>query len=102
MKRHAQSLSGDDQGTWNWPLNLADYDRNPVLSQAESNELDRLVGRQVVWQIHKPSKVILQRLLHPIEDVMTCINLYSEKRTDLIRVMMIETYRRGKALWGLR
>ncbi len=100
MKRRVQSLPDRDQDTWNWPFDLADYDRDPALSQAERNELDRLMGQQAVWQIRKPSKAILQRLLHPIEDVMTYINLYSRKRYDLIRVMLIETYRRGTAFWG--
>lgn len=61
--------------TWPWPLDLSRYNRTPTLTEAEYAELDRCFGsgRQMTApprRIRQRTRVLLDRLLHPILDVL--------------------------------
>ena len=59
---------------WCWPLNLDGYDKAPQLSANESAALQKLF---VLTQghIYPRTKQILQRLVRPIDDALTAIQV---------------------------
>lgn len=84
---------------WQWPVDSTKYDRAPGLSETEQGELERLFGTE-----HRPithaTKVVLQRLVQPIEDVLTVLHADANIRYEAIRILLLEIYRRHQVFWG--
>src|SRR5215470_4904577 len=88
------------RSSWLWPINVSAYDRNPTLGEAERAALSsRFKGGQT-QQERKSSKLMLSRLLQPIEDVLTFLHADANTRYDMIRVLLFEMHRRGTAFWA--
>ena len=88
------------RSSWVWPLNVSAYDRNATLSEVERTALSsRFKGGQTK-QERNSSKLMLSRLLQPIEDVLTFLHADSNTRYDMIRVLLFEMHRRGTAFWA--
>lgn len=86
--------------SWVWPINVSAYDRNPTLSEAERTALSsRFKGGQTK-QERDASKLMLSRLLQPIEDVVSFLHPDANTRYDMIRVLLFEMHRRGTAFWA--
>ncbi len=84
--------------TWQWPFDLTQYDRNPVLSETESAELNRQFWLR--HQVRSQNKTVLHRLVQPIDDVLTFLNASDNIRRDTIRFMIIAIHRRGTPFWA--
>jgi hypothetical protein len=83
---------------WRWPLNVATYDRSATLSEEESAELEYLV--QAHHQAHRRTRAVLHRLLQPIDDVLAYTNAPRSKRSEIVRVFLVEMHQRHTAFWG--
>ncbi len=86
------------QPIWQWPINVAMYNRSPMLSEEESAELEYLV--QAHHQAHRRTRSALHRLLQPIDDVLAYTNAPRSKRPEIVRVLLVEMQRRNIAFWG--
>jgi integrase len=75
------------------------HDRFPGLYSEELAELRRLVNERKT-QIRKPSKLILHRLLQPVEDVLKLIHTSEVTIGAAYRVLCREMERRETAFWG--
>lgn len=97
QQKQASSL----ESSWAWPINVSVYDRNPMLSEAEQAALrSRFFKEGQTKQERDSIKLILSRLLQPIEDVLSYLHADANTRYDMIRVLLYETYRRGTAFWA--
>jgi integrase len=95
-----QALSCPPQhDTWQWPLNLDNYDRTPVLSEAERVEIDRRL-HDPLGQLHKRTKTVIRRLLLPLYDVLELVHARRMARYGSIRTMLIEMHRRQTPYWA--
>ena len=81
-----------------WPINVAEYDRSPALSEMERSALEGILS-QPHRQIRKPTKAVLDRLGRPIYDALTYMNVSLERRDDILRVLLIEMWRSGVSFW---
>ena len=96
-----------DQQPWQWQLDLEAYDRSPVFSEDEYQELEQKMSNPRA-QLKKRSWKSLSRLLQPIEDVSrACFEKNSssskggrDRRAILVRVMAIEMYRYKTPFWA--
>lgn len=84
---------------WHWPVDGATYDRTPELSETEVQALERHFGAEY-RPITKATKVVLQRLVQPIEDVLTVLHTDANIRSEAIRILLLEMYRQHLAFWG--
>jgi len=84
---------------WSWPINVATYDRTTELCPEELQELRRKLSMKKS-PFRARSWAILDRLLHPIEDVLDCIDAPLDKRRVIVRAMMCEMSWRGRSFWG--
>src|SRR6266487_220963 len=84
--------------TWQWPLPIANYDQNPVLSDAERTEIDRQL-HDPMGPLRKPSKTAIQRLLLPLSDVLEFVHAHRMVCSAMMHIMLIEMHRRGTAFW---
>ena len=82
-----------------WPLNLAAYDRTPVLSASERAQLE-YIFTQPNRQIRKPSRRTLARLVCPIEDVLRYIRASRNDSFTVIRLICFEMHSRGTPFWA--
>ncbi len=82
-----------------WPVDVTRYDRSPDLNEAERAELEWLMNRQP-FQLRPSSKLILHRLLLPLEDVFAMTHLHPHICGETLRVMAMEMYYRGKTFWA--
>jgi integrase len=100
MSQQPQILS-PCHSTWTWPLDPTNYDRFPGLYEEERAELDRHLGQvpDKHKQIHSQSKVVLHRLLQPIEDLLDYLQRTRRRRFEIERVFLIEMQRRGTSFW---
>ena len=88
------------RSSWVWPLNVSAYDCNPTLSDVECTALSsRFKGGQTK-QERNASKLMLARLLQPIEDVLSFLHADANTRYDMIRVLLCEMHHRGTAFWA--
>ena len=85
--------------SWCWPINVAEYDRSPALSEMERSALEGVLS-QSHGQIRKPTKAVLDRLVRPIYDALTYMNVSLERRDDILRVLLIEMWRSGVSFWA--
>jgi integrase len=88
------------RSSWVWPINISAYDRNPTLSEAERTALSSRFKEGQTKQERDSSKLMLTRLLQPIEDVLTFLHADANTRYDMIRVLLFEMHRRGTAFWA--
>ena len=98
MNQPAVPLSPSPHG-WHWPVDIARYDRSPHLTEVERAELERAMKRKP-FQLRPPTKLLLHRLLQPLQDVFTATHLSPIIRHDTMRIMLIEMHRRGKTFWA--
>ena len=82
-----------------WPVDVTQYDRSPHLHEAERAELKRVMDHSP-FQLRPSTKMLLHRLLQPIQDVFTVTHPSPNVCHDTMRVMVIEMYRRGKTFWA--
>lgn len=82
-----------------WPVDIARYDRSPDLNEDERAELKRVMQRKP-FHLSPSTKVLLHRLLQPLQDVFTVTHLSSSIWPDTIRVLVVEMYRRDKTFWA--
>jgi integrase len=85
--------------SWPWPLNLAAYDRTPVLSERERAQLEYIFTRSH-GQVRKPTKRVLARLIRPIEEALRYLHVPSDDSFAVIRIMCIEMHQRGTPFWA--
>lgn len=98
MNEPAVPLSPSPHG-WHWPVDIAHYDRSPHLTEAEWAELERIMKRKP-FQLRPSTKMLLHRLLRPLQDVFTVTHLSPTICHDTMRIMLIEMHRRGKTFWS--
>jgi hypothetical protein len=88
--------------SWTWPVKLDEYDRTPELKPVEA-EILRANRSSLVGGI-TPSEVIekcnLPRLMKPLEDVCTHIELQSKYWANLKAMMLRDVAARGRSYWG--
>lgn len=80
------------QSAWQWPVNLLSYDRAKKLSSLEQEHIKILVDRFAAggkaW--HKEARIILERLLNPLHDVLNYIGVVNTiKRKNTICTTVI-------------
>lgn len=86
---------------WQWPLDLARYDRTPQLRPAEQEELDMVMCRRNAGASHLYSNVkYLQRLLHPIQDALRWTQVPDSTGRSVVSILMQEMDRRRTSFWG--
>jgi hypothetical protein len=85
-----------------WPIKLDDYDRNPELNVEEVEALRSSLPSLANGV--PPSIVIekcgLPRLMKPLEDVCTHIELQRKYWTNLKALMIRDVAERGRSFWG--
>lgn len=89
---------------WAWPITLDSYDRNPEL-RAEETEKLRANAPSLADGV-APSIVIekcgFPRLMKPLEDVSTHIELHRKYWPNLKALMVRDMAARGKSFWSWR
>jgi integrase len=95
MNRSVTSLSPPSH-PWIWPVDVARYDCSPDLNEAE---LKRVMRRKP-FHLYPSTKVLLHRLLQPLQDVFTVTHLSPTICSETVRVLVVEMYRRGKTFWA--
>jgi len=87
---------------WVWPIKLDDYDRNPELNLEEAETLRSSlpslangVPPSIVIE-----KCVLPRLMKPLEDVCTHIELQRKYWPNLKALMIRDVAERGRTFWG--
>lgn len=98
MNRSVTSLSPPAH-PWIWPVDVARYDCSPDLNEAERAELKRVMRRKP-FHLYPSTKVLLHRLLQPLQDVFTVTHLSPTICSETVRVLVVEMYRRGKTFWA--
>ena len=87
---------------WVWPIKLDDYDRNPELNSEEAETLRSSLPS--LANAVPPSIVIekcgLPRLMKPLEDVCTHIELQRKYWPNLKALMIRDVAERGRSFWG--
>lgn len=87
---------------WVWPIRLDDYDRTPELNTEEAETLRAY--QPCLENGVPPSTVVdkcgLPRLMKPLEDVCTHIELQRKYWPNLKALMMRDVGRRGRTFWG--
>lgn len=87
---------------WVWPIQLDDYDRTPELN---TEEAERLRTYQACLENGVPPSTVVEkcglpRLMTPLEDVCTHIELQRKYWPNLKALMMRDIGRRGRSFWG--
>ncbi len=98
MKQQTALLPSSSRA-FRWPVDVSQYDRSPDLGEVEHAELKRIMRRKP-FHLYPSTKVLLHRLLQPLQDVFTVIHLSSNFHADIVRVLVVEMYRRGKTFWA--
>jgi hypothetical protein len=100
MKQHRQPPIEHLPATrWQWPLDIAAYDRGIELSP---EEIDALDCRYNSRSPRLPFKSIpaLSRLIRPLEDVIAHISIRKAQKMGMVPLMMREVHRRRMTYWG--
>ena len=84
---------------WQWPLDLASYDRAAELSPAERTELAHLLAPGADL-LRRRRLAILDRLVRPIQDVLVWTQAALDKHSTVRRALLLEMARRDKSMWG--
>jgi hypothetical protein len=87
---------------WQWPIDPVAYDRSPNLSAREQEELallaERFQARRTSWP--KRTYVGLQRLLRPLQDVLTLVDCNISSRRGVLHLLLQEMHQRQQSFWG--
>jgi len=87
--------------SWTSPIDLTAYDRMGALTKAERRELASLVSNpHKAWWITATRAQTLERLISPVSDVAAITCAKPAVRTGLIKLVLLETGRRGMTFWG--
>ncbi len=86
---------------WIFPVDVTHYDRSPHLHEVELAELKRVMDHSP-FQLRPSTKVVLHRLLQPLQDVFMVTHASPNVCHDTMRIMVMEMYRRGKTFWAWR
>jgi integrase len=88
--------------SWQWPLNLDHYDRRPQLTTEERAELDSLQQRRAAGNMHWQMQTAetLQRLLQPLDDVLTLTGASTSRRYHTVGYIIREMTRLEKPYWS--
>jgi len=88
--------------SWTWPVKLDEYDRTPELKPEEAKTL--CVNQSSLVEGIPPleviEKCILPRLMKPLEDVCTHIELQPKYWANLKAMMLRDVAARGRSYWG--
>jgi integrase len=98
MKQQTALLPSSSRA-FRWPVDVSQYDRSPDLGEVEHAELKRIMRRKP-FHLYPSTKVLLHRLLQPLQDVFTVTHLSPNIHSDIVRVLVVEMYRRGKTFWA--
>src|SRR5260370_1381123 len=88
--------------SWTWPVKLDEYDRSPELKPEEA---ETMRANQPSLAKGVPPSVVLEncalpRLMKPLEDVCTHIELQRKYWANLKAMMVREVAARGRSYWG--
>jgi hypothetical protein len=101
MSGHADQPRVED-GRWRCPIDVARYDRNPVLDPHERAELALMTQYLTARNrhgVHRSARV-LERLIQPIEDVLVVTRAPKGLRYDVVNLLVREMHQRQSAFWG--
>jgi hypothetical protein len=88
--------------SWTWPVKLDEYDRTPELKPEEAEAL--CANQSILVEGIPPSEVIekcnFPRLMKPLEDVCTHIELQPKYWANLKAMMVRDVAARGRSYWG--
>ena len=88
--------------SWTWPVKLDEYDRSPELKPEEAETL--CANQSSLVEGIPPLEVIekcnLPRLMKPLEDVCTHIELQPKYWANLKAMMVRDVAVRGRSYWG--
>src|SRR6266699_3521743 len=88
--------------SWTWPVKLDEYDRRPELKPEEAETLG--ANQSSLVEGIPPSQVLekcnLARLMKPLEDVCTHIELQRKYWANLKAMMVRDVAARGRSYWG--
>ena len=101
MSGHADPPRVED-GRWHCPIDVARYDRNPVLDPHERVELALMTRYLTARNRHgvQRSACVLERLIRPIEDVLVVTRAPKGLRYDVVNLLVREMRQRQSAFWG--
>jgi hypothetical protein len=88
--------------TWCWPINVVQYDRAVDIRSDEQHALQVIVESRYAQQKLHQSDIWsrLERLVQPIDDVLTYINAKASHKNRILLVVLREMFRCGKSFWG--
>jgi integrase len=88
--------------SYQWPVNIAAYDRRVELTIAEREELQFLVPRNgaLGMKLNGRSLAVLQRLAQPIKDVLSFTKANQAIYYCLFRIVARRTNVLGRTFWG--
>ncbi len=84
---------------WQWPVDLAAYDREPALRDPERAAL-------AAWLAHPPppgrawTAPPLPRLVAPLTAILTVYRINHASQREVMQVLALEMHRRGTAFWA--
>jgi hypothetical protein len=90
------------QNLWKLPIDLAQYDRDTILSQQEYEILDGKLASPP-YRLSKSYREMLHRLVQPVEDALQIIQvvILPNMRFEAIRVLCLEMHLSRPMDWGL-
>ena len=93
----------NNKENWEWPVDLARYDRSPTLSRREKEQIAYLATRHVgsgagPWP--ENCKAALVRLMGPVREVLNRVTKDANFRHHAIRALLKEMHRRGRPYWS--
>src|SRR5262245_24208899 len=101
MKDQRQSLQSS-HANWQWPIDLSQYDRTPVFSEDEQQALDLFCTFESGDRrfLHPVELGHLQRLLTPLNEVLTLTGAGGRTAAIVRRQMLRGMSRHHGAYWG--
>jgi integrase len=101
----AVATSADGQRTWQWPLDLARYDRAPALTLDEAAALATLAPHLPLWRLGRESEWgVVERLLRPLADARAVLEIGSQHDAGIadraVAELLVETLDRQSSIWS--
>lgn len=93
------SDSNESPRAWQWPVELATYDRTPQLSDDEKEAIAYTITHHAARSARQHA-AILRRLVQPLLDVLLALGSPQQEHYAPILVMLDNMDRRGTAYWG--
>jgi integrase len=93
-----------DREAWPWPVDLAGYDRTPVLA-AEEREALTALGVLREWRAgHGDEWAIIERLVRPLADARVALDIGNPRQARIadraVSELLFDTLARGEAYWA--